>query len=80
MSDILSFEKPEYVINCIEILSAIENSTIAFVVRSYLRNHLNTNHLQKINELGFTVENITHLERTNMYNVYIVRKNGKIKI
>ena len=80
MSDILSFEKPEYIINCIKNLSVINNSIIVIVIRSYLSNHLNNDHIQKINELGFTVGNITHLDRTNMYKVYIARNNGKIKI
>lgn len=80
MSDILSFEKPEYIIQCIKRLAFIETSSIAFVIRSFLRNHLEKIHIQKIRKLGFTVENISHLDRSNMYKVYIVKQHEKNKL
>jgi len=74
ISDILSFEKPEYVIGCLKTLSLCKPQSVAFVIRSYLKNHLNSAQIQEIKSLGFTVENITYLDKTNMYKVHLIKK------
>lgn len=74
MSDILSFETPEYIMNCVRVLSNYKNCAAAFVIRSYLKNHLNANDIFKIREMGYSVEDITNLDETKMYKVNLIRK------
>ena len=80
MSDILSFEKPEYVLQCIKSLAFIENASIVFVIRSFLRNHIENIHIKQIVKLGFTFESFTQSETSNMYKVYIAHKNEQDKL
>lgn len=74
MSDILSFENPEYVVNCVKTLSNYKNCNAALVIRSYLKNHLKRNDIAKIREMGYVVEDISNMDQTKMYNVNLIRK------
>lgn len=74
MSDILSFEKPEYVISYLKTLSVCKTNCVSLVIRSYLKNHLNNIQIQEIKAIGFTLENITYLDKTNMYKIHLIKK------
>ncbi|RED50146.1 DUF3419 family protein [Seonamhaeicola aphaedonensis] len=72
MSDILSFHKTDYVIKCIKALKVSDKC--AFVFRSYLRNHIDTNIIKKIKALGYKVKDVSNMESTKMYKVHLVEK------
>ena len=74
MSDILSFHENDYVIKCIKSMQEYNGYRITFVIRSYLRNHLDKNAIAKIADLGYKVKNISNMDRTKMYKVHLVEK------
>jgi S-adenosylmethionine:diacylglycerol 3-amino-3-carboxypropyl transferase len=74
MSDILSFHNTDYAIKCIEAMHTDKEYNRRFVVRSYLRNHLDDHAISKIKALGYKVENISNLDSTKMYKVHLVEK------
>ncbi|TWO33265.1 DUF3419 family protein [Seonamhaeicola sediminis] len=74
MSDILSFHKTDYVIKCIKALKVSNKCKCAFVFRSYLRNHIDTDIIKKITALGYKIKDVSNMESTKMYKVHLVEK------
>lgn len=74
MSDLLSFESPDYLIKCLDQLIYCNFKSTAVIVRSYLKNQLEKKHLDQIKLLGYLYKNLSQNERTGMYDVYYFNK------
>ena len=68
-SDVLSFEPPSYLLDCLSILKNKTKHT-GLVARTFLKNELTENDLLQIRSMGFRVVEISSLDKTAMYRVF----------
>lgn len=68
-SDVMSFEPPRYLLDCIQIFSS-HYRKMALVARTFLKNELTPAFLEQVHSLGFTVSDLSASERTAMYHAY----------
>lgn len=77
ISDILSFVSPQYILNLIErIRHCAKDSKKGVVLRSFVRNRLAISDVEKLVKKNDHFEDISNLDKTNLYQVLLTEIHG----
>jgi S-adenosylmethionine:diacylglycerol 3-amino-3-carboxypropyl transferase len=68
-SDVMSFEPPKYLLDCLRIFRDRFGKT-TLVARTFLKNELPSSFPEQVRALGFSMSDVSGAERTAMYHAY----------